>query len=188
MYSLFNILPSLPEGFQYHPEFLSEAEERRLVDIIKQFPLKPMQFQGFEAKRKVMSFGYDYHFANKTLTAGIPVPEEFKDIIARVACKLNIPPSEFVELLLTEYEPGTVINWHRDAPPFNKIAGISLCSDCTFKLRPYAKHKRSRAALRSFTVERRSLYVMEGEAREQWEHSIAPVKDLRYSITLRSLR
>jgi alkylated DNA repair dioxygenase AlkB len=188
METLFNTLPSLPEGFQYHPEFLTEDEELHLVDLIKKYPLKPMQFQGFEAKRKVMSFGYDYHFDRRALSEGIAIPEQFKPLILKAEEKLNIPASSFVELLLTEYTPGTVINWHRDAPPFDKIAGISLLSNSTFKLRPHAKNKRSRAALRSFTLERRSLYLMEGEVRENWEHAIAAVSNLRYSITLRSLR
>ena len=81
-----------------------------------------------------------------------------------------------------------MINWHRDAPPFGLIAGISLRSDCTFKLRPYDKTKQGRSSTRSLLVERRSLYVMQGEVRSEWEHSTAPVKDIRYSITLRTLK
>ena len=33
----------------------------------------------------------------------------------------------------------------------------------------------------------RSLYVMKADIRWQWEHSILPVKDKRYSVTLRTL-
>jgi alkylated DNA repair dioxygenase AlkB len=188
MNSLFSIPPELPEGFYYYPDFITAREEILLVDLIRKYPLKNMMFQGFEAKRKVISFGYDYHFDSRRLTEGIPIPREFIPLISKVAGRLNIPPGEFTKVLLTEYDTGTVINWHRDAPPFEKIAGISLLSDCTFKLRPYDKSKQVRAALRSFTVERRSLYLMEGVVRDEWEHSIAPVKSPRYSITIRTLR
>jgi alkylated DNA repair dioxygenase AlkB len=92
------------------------------------------------------------------------------------------------ELLVTEYPPGSVINWHRDAPPFDLIAGISLSSDCTFKLRPHAEEKRNRKTTVSLTVANRSLYVMQGASRSEWQHCITPVKDVRYSITLRTLR
>ncbi|MGV3657809.1 MAG: alpha-ketoglutarate-dependent dioxygenase AlkB, partial [Chitinophagaceae bacterium] len=92
------------------------------------------------------------------------------------------------ELLVTEYPPGSVINWHRDAPPFDTIIGISLLSDCVFKLRPYDKAKQERKATISLPVQRRSLYVMKDSARTEWEHSIAPVKQTRYSITLRTLK
>lgn len=188
MSTLFSVLPALPEGFHYFPDFISEEEERELVKLIKAYALKNMIFQGFEAKRKVLSFGYDYHFDTRQLSEAKPIPAEFQSLLAKTGAQLGIPAEAFAKLLLTEYDTGTVINWHRDAPPFEKIAGISLLSDCTFKLRPYEKAKQNRAAVKSFTVERRSLYLMEGEAREQWEHSIAPVKAPRYSITIRTLR
>jgi len=37
-------------------------------------------------------------------------------------------------------------------------------------------------------VKRRSLYVMQGVVRDEWEHSISEMKQGRYSITLRTLR
>jgi len=187
MNTLFNILPELPEGFHYFPDFITEEEESNLVELIQKYPLKNMLFQGFEAKRKVISFGYDYHFDNRSLTKGVPIPEEFKPVILKAAAQLQIPAEKFEKVLLTEYGEGHVINWHRDAPVFEKIAGISLLSDCTFKLRPYDKSKQMRSSVKSFIAERRSLYLMEGEAKENWEHSIAPVKSIRYSITIRTL-
>jgi len=42
-----------------------------------------------------------------------------------------------------------------------------------------------RAALR---LDRRSVYLLRGPSREDWEHSIPAVAALRYSITFRSLR
>ncbi|MBX9850590.1 MAG: alpha-ketoglutarate-dependent dioxygenase AlkB [Cytophagaceae bacterium] len=91
-------------------------------------------------------------------------------------------------MLVTEYPTGSVINWHRDAPPFDLIAGISLLSDCKFRLRPHDKSKQCRTSIISFPVKRRSLYIMQGPARTDWQHSIAPVKETRYSITLRTLK
>jgi alkylated DNA repair dioxygenase AlkB len=97
-------------------------------------------------------------------------------------------PNAFAELLVTAYPPGAVINWHRDAPPFDIVVGISLLEDCTFKLRPHNKEKRGKKSVISLLVRRRSLYCLQGEAREDWEHSTAPVKSTRYSITLRTLK
>ncbi len=53
------------------------------------------------------------------------------NLIAKVASHLSIKKEDFAELLLTEYPIESVINWHRDAPPFDLIAGISLLSNCT---------------------------------------------------------
>jgi alkylated DNA repair dioxygenase AlkB len=188
MDTLFSIPPNLPQGFSYFPDFLTLQEEQQLVELIQQYPLENMVFQGFEAKRKVLSFGYDYKFDKRELQKALPIPKDFRFLVEKVGLKLAIEPDLFAKLLLTEYEKGVVINWHRDAPPFDKIAGVSLLCDCTFKLRPYDKSKQARSAIKSFTVARRSLYVMEGAARNEWEHSIAPVKSLRYSITMRTFR
>jgi alkylated DNA repair dioxygenase AlkB len=38
------------------------------------------------------------------------------------------------------------------------------------------------------TAEPRSAYLLTGPARTEWEHSIPPVGELRYSITFRNLR
>jgi alkylated DNA repair dioxygenase AlkB len=109
-------------------------------------------------------------------------------LVKKVAEKLHLEEQQFAELLVTEYPAGSVINWHRDAPPFDLIAGVSLHSDCTFRLRPYEKAEQNRKSIISLKVARRSLYVISGPSRTEWQHSIAPVKGLRYSITLRTLR
>jgi alkylated DNA repair dioxygenase AlkB len=105
-----------------------------------------------------------------------------------VAALISVEAEELAEILVTEYPPGAVINWHRDAPPFDIIIGISLLSDCTFRFRPYDKAKQGRKSIISTPVQRRSAYIIRDEARTDWEHSISPVKETRYSITLRTLR
>ncbi|HUR12509.1 MAG TPA: alpha-ketoglutarate-dependent dioxygenase AlkB [Flavitalea sp.] len=144
-------------------------------------------FQGFEAKRRVASFGYDYSFEKKTLSRGREIPPEFELLIKNVALTGKVQ-EDFAELLVTEYPIGSVINWHRDAPPFDLIAGVSLLADCTFRLRPHDKSKQGRGSIISVPVKRRSLYLMQGEVRSEWQHSISPVKQKRYSITLRTVK
>lgn len=188
MDTLFGPAAILPPGFTYLPDFIDRDEESEICRSIADVPLHPLKFQGFEAKRKVASFGYDYHFDTRKLTKGAPVPDMFFSLTEKVTDHLHIPSSSIAELVITEYPPGSVINWHRDGPPFGIIIGISLLSDCIFRLRPHDKDKQSRSSVISFPVARRSLYIMEGEARESWQHSIAPVRAKRYSITLRTLK
>lgn len=178
----------MPEGFRYYPDIISQAEETELIAEISKEQLHTFIFQGFEAKRKVASFGYDWNFQSRTLTPGRAVPASLTPLIEKVARRLQLTPEEFEEVLLTEYPAGSVINWHRDAPPFDLIAGISLLSDCTFRLRPHDKNKQIRSSIISIPVKRRSLYVLQGVCRTDWQHSISPVKNLRFSVTLRTLR
>jgi alkylated DNA repair dioxygenase AlkB len=188
MLTLFDELPVLPQGFSYYPEFIDRNEEQQLIAAIQQIELHAMVFHQYTAKRKVASFGYDYNFSLGKLTKGIEIPEAFNWVVDRVAKQLSINRNQIAELLVTEYPVDAVINWHRDAPPFEIIAGLSLSADCTFKLRPYDKSSRTKKSVISLPVKQRSLYTMQGPARSDWEHSTAPVTNVRYSITLRTLK
>jgi alkylated DNA repair dioxygenase AlkB len=188
MTTLFPIEYTFPPGFIYEEDFLTYEEEKKLLDIITTIELHNMIFQGFKAKRKTASFGYDFNFDKRTISKGKSIPVDFIPLIEKVGRKISTNPNEFSELLLTEYPVGSVINWHRDAAPFNIIVGISLNADCIFRFRPHEKAKQSRSTIISFPVHQRSLYVMKGEARSHWQHSIAPVKKVRFSITLRTLK
>ena len=185
---LFDTGPFFPEGFQYHPDFLSPGEELELLETLRQVELHNFQFQGFEARRRVASFGYDFSFENRRLLQGRAIPEIFKPLIRKTAAKLSLCETNIAELLITEYPPGSVINWHRDAPPFGLVAGISLGADGTFRLRPQDKALHGKKSVISLPVARRSLYVIDGPSGSDWQHSTAPVTGTRYSITLRTLK
>jgi alkylated DNA repair dioxygenase AlkB len=88
-------------------------------------------------------------------------------------------------VLVTEYGPGAAIGWHRDKGVFDEVVGISLLSPCNFRFRRKQGAGWERYSL---TVEPRSAYLLSGESRTVWEHSIPGVDTLRYSITFRSLR
>lgn len=188
MATLFPLDSIYPAGFQYLQDFISVEEESELLSTIATTALHNFTFNGYEAKRRVASFGYDYSFDDGHLRKGAPIPEAFKPLIEKAAMQMHVGTGEFAELLIIEYPVGAVINWHRDAPPFDFIVGISLAADCVFKFRPYDKQLQNRKATISVPIRRRSLYTIGGEARTEWQHATAPAKQKRYSITLRTLR
>src|SRR3954463_7789087 len=126
MNTLFDIAPILPPGFNYYPAFITETEEMQLVKAIENFDLQNMKFHQYEAKRKVISFGKGWSFTEQKLKEGNDIPSEFSSLVTKIANQLSIPEASIAQMLLTEYPPGSVINWHRDAPPFDIIAGLSL--------------------------------------------------------------
>ena len=188
MNTLFPLELKLPEGFNYYTGFLSADEETELYEAISTIELHHLNYHGYKANRKTASFGYDYNFENNKLNKGKNIPASFNWLIEKTARYISVERNRFAEMLITEYPPGTVINWHRDVPQFDLIAGISLLADCTFRLRPYDKTKQTRSSVISFRVQRRSLYTIHGNARWNWQHSIMPVKQTRYSITLRTFK
>lgn len=187
MNTLFPDYPVTPDGFEYYPDFLNEEEEQRLINTVQGLELYPLIFQGFEAKRKVRSYGYDYHFNTRSISPGLDIPPGLIFLQEKVAAWAGLYAEDLAEVLVTEYPQGSVINWHRDAPPFDVIAGVSLLSDCRFKLRPFDKEKQGKKSVVTLPVSRRSLYIIRGDARTNWEHCTAPVSTTRYSITFRTL-
>ncbi|WP_151343399.1 alpha-ketoglutarate-dependent dioxygenase AlkB [Rhizobium leguminosarum] len=96
----------------------------------------------------------------------------------------GMPQADLKQALVTKYEPGAPIVWHRDKAVFGRVVGISLLSPCTFRLRVRHGAKWERYSL---TAEPGSVYLLSGPARTVWEHSIPPVDNLRYSVTFREL-
>jgi alkylated DNA repair dioxygenase AlkB len=177
--------PALPDGFAYRPEFLSAAEERDLAVWLATLPFQAFQFRGYEGKRRVVSFGWQYDFTRSHLIKADDMPGELLAVRARAAAFAGLAPEHLQQCLLNEYLPGAPIGWHRDRPMFEKVVGISLLAPCNFRLRKRIGESFERAALE---LQPRSIYAMTGEARSVWEHSIPPVKAHRYSITFRNFR
>lgn len=183
--SLFDPEPAQPEGFRYRPELLSPEEERLLLEQMAGLPFREFEFQGYTGKRRVVSFGWEYDFNERTLRPAEPLPEYLLPVRKRAAEFAGLAPEALPHVLITEYAPGAGIGWHRDKGVFGEVVGISLGSACRFRLRRKAGERWERVSLQ---LEPRSAYLLRGPARTEWEHSIPEAEALRYSLTFRTLR
>ncbi|HEX6125775.1 MAG TPA: alpha-ketoglutarate-dependent dioxygenase AlkB [Pyrinomonadaceae bacterium] len=174
-----------PEGFVYLENFLPGDEEKELVHHAARLPLKEFEFHGYFGKRRTMSFGWHYDFADASLSPTATIPDFLERLRERAAKFAGLSPHQLPHVLVTEYSPGTPIGWHRDKAVFKDVIGISLLSSCTFRLRRRTATGWERYSL---TLAPRSAYLLRGPVRTNWEHSIPAVERLRYSITFRSLR
>ena len=183
--SLLGAAPPLPEGFKYQPSLLSPAEEETLLARVRELPFKNFEFHGYVGKRRVVSYGWKYDFNDRSLRNAEEIPSFLEFVRDRAAEFAGMTSSQLQQVLVTEYEGGAAIGWHRDKAVFGEVIGISLLSACTFRLRRKAGTTWERA---SITAEPRSAYLLSGPSRTEWEHSIPAVEELRYSITFRSMR
>jgi alkylated DNA repair dioxygenase AlkB len=182
--------PDLPDGFRYEPDFISHEDEGLLIQAIAGVEFSTFEMRGVVARRRVAFFGESYDSAQRA-----PLPAFLAPLRTSVARWATIEVQDFVMALINEYSPGAPIGWHRDAPQYGIVAGVSLVSSCRMKFRRYVRpsaHAASpgtrRNATHEITLEPRSAYLMTGASRQEYEHHIPAVSTLRYSITFRTAR
>lgn len=177
--------PGAPAGLVYRPDFIGADEEKALAGRLADLPFRPFEFHGFTGNRRTVSFGMHYAFDGSGLREAEPIPDWLLPLRERAAALAGRDAEAFVHALLIEYPPGAGIGWHRDRPVFGDVVGISLLAPAPLRFR-----RRSGPGWERFTLtaEPRSAYLLQGEARHEWEHSIPQLETLRYSVTLRTLR
>ena len=184
---------NVPEGFRYRNDFITPDEETSLAADIARVEFANFEMRGVVARRRVAFFGRSYDAGATGATP--PIPEFLKPLRARIAQWAGVDVNAFGMSLINEYPAGAPIGWHRDAPQYGIVAGVSLLSSCRMKFRPYVSPGaprsaagQKRTATHEIVLERRSAYVMTAASRNAYEHHIPPVTTLRYSITFRTLR
>ena len=181
---------TVPDGFRYRRDFITPDEETVLVDAIARIEFSTFEMRGVVARRRVAFFGHSYDAGR----VSPPLPAFLFPLRHRIARWAGIDADAFAMALINEYPPGAPIGWHRDAPQYEMVAGVSLLSSCRMKFRPYLRPAaRTAGGPRRTTpheigLQRRSAYLMTGVARNGYEHHIPAVSTLRYSITFRTLR
>ena len=188
--ALFPIEPtsSWPAGLDYRAGFVSIDEERELLDIIRALPFRHSKYRQYTARRRTVNYGAGYDFTHQLRTPAPEIPEFLAGLRLRAAQWLGIAPQEFVQALISEYQPGTPLGWHRDVPDYESIVALSLLSACRIRFRRYPWNPQEKDDIFAIEPHPRSAYVLSGEARWKWQHSVPAVKTLRYSITLRTAR
>ncbi|HEY0633690.1 MAG TPA: alpha-ketoglutarate-dependent dioxygenase AlkB [Thermoleophilaceae bacterium] len=174
------------EGLTYIEEFVSEDEERDLLGVLERLDYSEVTMHGQTARRTVRMFGLDYDYSSRDVVPTDPLPAEMLWLRERAAALIEREPDDLAQILVSRYPPGAGIGWHRDAPMFgSKIVGVSLRAPARMRFQRTVKGEREVEAIE---LAPRSAYVLSGPARWSWQHTIPAAKDLRYSITFRTLR
>ena len=175
--------PLVP-GLRLAEGFLDLEAQAELAARVDGQALAPFRFHQWQGKRLTASFGYAYDFSRGRVLEAPPIPEWLLPVRERAAAFAGVAAADFVQALLIRYDPGAAIGWHRDRPQFGKVAGISLGGPVTMRLR---RRVGSGFERRTVQLPPGSIYLLDGEARRDWEHLIAPHTVVRRSITFRTL-
>jgi DNA oxidative demethylase len=178
-----SLFDTLPPGLRVREEFITVPEEGALLEKFSTLPFQPFAFHGWFGKRETVSFGWRYDFNDSRMHAAPPIPDFLLPLRERAAALAGLVPEALEQSLVIRYDVGAGIGWHRDRPVFDRVVGISLLSACLLRFR-----RREGGRFRRFTLDAqpRSAYLLSGEIRHEWEHSIEPVEQRRFSVTFRS--
>ncbi|WP_293789054.1 alpha-ketoglutarate-dependent dioxygenase AlkB [uncultured Pedobacter sp.] len=177
-------------GFFLYPDFISEAEEQQLLDEIDSQPWM------VDYARRLQYYGFRNELEAPYALIGIPLP--IPPIINELGRKIHaLNNLEYVpdQVIINEYQPGEGIRPHKDRNYYeNQICGINLASGCIMRFTNGKTHE-----VVDIELPKRSLYIMQDDARKKWHHGIPPrKKDLingailhrgrRVSITYRKVK
>ena len=185
MVMLFPEVADLPEGFVYREDVLSSDEEAPLMEGLRTLAFGEVRMRGQVARRRTIHFGWTYGYETWRVEPGPPIPEFLVGLRAVAARLGGVEGDALAEVLVTHYPPGAGIGWHRDAPAFGVVVGVSLVGACRLR---FQQGRGAARKTRALTLAPRSAYVLDGAARWQWQHAIPPGREERYSVTFRTLR
>lgn len=183
-------LPDIP-GLSYVPDFITDGDAVALMDTIYIQPWLS------DLKRRVQHYGYKYDYTAKTIGDDAylgSLPTWLSGLCQRLY-REQIFTSIPDQVIINEYFPGQGISFHRDIVSCfgETVASLTLGSPAIMQFRNLATGEKREAWL-----EERSLVVISGEARYDWQHSVPARKSdcfkgaeiprgTRLSLTFRTL-
>jgi DNA oxidative demethylase len=175
----------VPVGLRYEPSFLDSDDQARVMAELRALQYGEVRMHGQVARRVVRHWGVGYDFDTRQLRPGDPIPAWLAPVRISAAALMDVAVDELAEALATYYPPGAAIGWHRDAPAFGTVTGLSFGSACLMR---FQLGKGEERRVHEQVLEPGSAYVLAGPARTRWEHSIPAVKEARWSVTFRTIR
>lgn len=172
-----------PDGFA-HARLLAPPEEAAIRAEARALAFRPFEMRGFTARREVAYFGHDYAYDARRVGEGPPFPPFLLTLRPRAAALAGVEPDALAMAVVLRYPPGAGIGWHRDAPAFGLVVGISLGGAARFQLRKGGPGGEKREIL----LAPGDAYVLARAARWAWQHHVPPVREERLAITFRTMR
>ena len=180
------------EGFTLIKNFLSDKEEQSLIKNINK------QKWTIDYQRRLQYYGYRNElFKPYDLVPSSNKIPRFLNNLINIMIDENIINEKPDQIIINEYLPGQRLIPHRDRISYFKdvIIGVSLNSGTVMQFISMKDNKQKK----EIYIPRKSLYIMEGEARNKWLHGIPGRKkdningkfvfrDVRISITFRYVK
>ena len=174
----------LPDGFRLRAHLISPAEEQELVEQRRRCPSSLSS--SMASRASAASSPLAGVMTSTAVVCRRPriFPAFLQPLRVRAARLVGRAPESLQHVLVTEYAAGAAIGWHKDRNVFGDIIGVAA-----LRLHvPAAAAGRTPLAAGGHHAAAALGLRAGGSVRSDWEHSIPPVRELRYSLTFRSLK
>ena len=169
------------EGVKFFPEAISQDQASALLEFIKGIEFRTIAMRGMIARRTIACFGFDYVYRSRSVIEMTAIPEVLRAVKCGCAEAAGVN-DRFDQVIVSRYPADAGIGWHTDSPVFgDDIMGLSLAAPGKLQLRP----RGATATSLSIELPPRSLYLLNGPARWEWQHRVPAVRSERYSLTFR---
>ena len=183
-------------GLFYCPDQISTAEMKQLSEFLDTLTWKPLSAS--KNSRVVQHYGFAYDYKDRNIRQPTdPIPLELMSLRNRLTelCETLLLKQEFNQCIVNNYNPGQGISPHVDVRDYGPVIGCFSLGESpdTGAMMRFTNPKNEHHDL---WVEAGSLYIMSGEARYRWKHSMPSrfndevhgenvARDRRISVTFR---
>lgn len=184
-----------PPGFFLVPDAISADDEKEILTFLENEKWTPLTIK-VDTGRLVLQYGLRFNYHHHEVVADVPdIPDVLKGLINRlykVCQEQNLKFGKATQIIVNKYTPGQGISKHIDWKGFGPVVA-------SFTLKASADIEFENGSQR-LTVHppARSLYLMSGDARTKWTHSMPArkydviggkkvMRETRVSVTIRSV-
>jgi alkylated DNA repair dioxygenase AlkB len=178
----------IPNVIKDSKAFINELDKRKWLSV-----------SDSEKSRRVQHYGYRYDYISRRVGEPIDsIPEALlplQKILTEICLKQDLIDETYVfnQCIVNEYEPGQGISKHVDHKAYGKVIGCFTLGSGASMVFQKGDDKES------VYVDKDSLYIMTGEARNDWTHEMPSRKSnfvdrtvkkrgRRISVTFREIK
>lgn len=172
----------LPPGFCLMTEQFSIAEEKAYCSFFARLAFPPVVMRGRKLRRDIRAFGAGFNANFQSVEPAPPLPVPLRRLRSRVSQIFGENDCSFGQALVQRYPRSATIGWHRDSDQFGPtILGVSFLGAARMRFREHSTER-----TRFVNLPPRSVYILAGDSRVNWDHAVGAVTNMRYSVTFRS--
>jgi alkylated DNA repair dioxygenase AlkB len=164
-------------GLFYIPNIIDADQSQNVIDKLNSDGVWTSVTDS-DNSREVQQYGYKYDYKTRTVAEKInPIPDfliGLRDQLQTLSGELNLLPKSFVfnQCIVNKYDQGQGIGAHVDLKTYGPVIGCyTLANGAIMRFRNKEDKKKV-----DIYVQPNSLYIMSGDARNEWTHEMPATK------------